>query len=70
MAATKRVQLIIPTAINLLTAVNEAMLTLHKAGDVAAMELPSLRRRALLVVKEIGTLPIQSTYIEEDPFTR
>jgi hypothetical protein len=70
MPATKRVQVIIPTAINLLTAVNETMLTLHKAGDTAAMELPSLRRRALLVVKEIGTLPIQTTYVEDDPYTR
>jgi hypothetical protein len=46
------------------------MLTLHKAGDTAAMELPSLRRRARLVVKEIGTLPIQTTYVEDDPYTR
>jgi len=60
MTTAVRVQLIIPTGINLLTAVNETFLTLHKAGETVGVVLPSLRRRALLVVKEIGVLPIQS----------
>ena len=53
MAHTK-VQLIIPTSINLLTAVNEALVTLTKAGETASVSIPSLRRRALMVVKEHG----------------
>ena len=69
MAHTK-VQLIIPTSINLLTAVNEALVTLTKAGETASVSIPSLRRRALLVVKEIGVLPIQTVVPDDDSFTR
>lgn len=69
MAHTK-VQLIIPTSINLLTAVNEALVTLTKAGETASVSIPSLRRRALMVVKEIGVLPIQTVVPDDDSFTR
>ena len=67
---TKRVQVIIPTAINLLTAVNETLLTRHMAGETVDVVLASLRRRALLVVKEVGALPVQSLVLEDEPFTR
>jgi hypothetical protein len=32
--------------------------------------LPSLRRRALLVVKEVGALPIQNVIPTDDSYTR
>ena len=64
-------QLIIPTAINVLTAVNEILLTRSKAGLSMDVDLPSLRRRALMVVKEAGTLTVQmDVAIPSDDFTR
>jgi hypothetical protein len=57
--ARDRVQVIIPTAINVLTAMNELLITRAKAGDATDVTLPSLRRRALMVVKETGVLTIQ-----------
>lgn len=57
--AKDRVQVIIPTAINLLTATNEVLITRAKAGQTPEIELPSLRRRALMVIKEKGVLTIQ-----------
>lgn len=65
-----KIQLIIPTSINLLTAVNDALVTLTKAGETPSVALPSLRRRALMVVKEIGVLPIQTVVPDDDSFTR
>ena len=53
------IKLIIPTSINLLNAVNENFVRQNKAGQDLEMSLPSLRRRALLVVREVGTLPIR-----------
>ena len=57
--ANERIQLIIPTAINTITAVNEVLITRKKEGLSTEIQLPSLRRRALLVVKEAGVLAIQ-----------
>lgn len=57
--AKDRVQVIIPTAINLLTATNEVLITCTKAGKTPEIELPSLRRRALMVIKEQGILVVQ-----------
>ena len=72
MPTTKtRVQVIIPTAINLLTATNEVLLTRARANETVEIELPSLRRRALLAVKEQGVVTIQMDLpIEETNFTR
>ena len=69
--AQKPIQLIVPTAINLLTELNEVMLTRHRAGLTREIELPSLRRRALMVVREIGVLPVQTEVVTSDTgFTR
>jgi len=57
--ATERVQVILPTAINVVTAVNEVLITRKKEGLSTEIKLPSLRRRALLIVKEAGALSIQ-----------
>jgi len=65
MPANERVRVIIPTSINLLTALNDVFLTLHRAGEPLEVGLPSLRRRALLVVNEIGTLPIQAVSVTQ-----
>lgn len=59
-----RTVVIIPSAINLLTAVTAEMAPLRTAGLPMTMELPSLRRRALLAVREAGTLTIQPTDVE------
>lgn len=53
-----RVHLIIPTGVNLLTAVNSALVEKRKTGETPEIILPSLRRRALLVVTGVSTLPI------------
>lgn len=57
--AQDRVQVIIPTAINVLTATNEVLITQARAGKPTTMDLPSLRRRALMIVKEQGVLTVQ-----------
>lgn len=69
--ASQRVQVIIPTAINVLTATNETLITRARADLPAEIDLPSLRRRALLMVKEIGVLTVQQDVpIEDTNFTR
>lgn len=69
--AKDRVQVIIPTAINLITATNEVLITRAKAGLTSEIDLPSLRRRALMVVKEQGVLTIQlDVPVEQTDFTR
>ena len=65
-----QVKLIIPTPINLLTAVNAELLKLNAANEDLSVELPSLRRRALLVINETGVLPIQSAEAIDDSLTR
>jgi len=56
--AEDRRQLILPTGINVITAVNNVLITRGRAGLTPEIYLPSLRRRALLVVGGIGTLTI------------
>jgi hypothetical protein len=69
--ARDRVQLIIPTSINVVCSVNELLITRHKQGLSPEVELPSLRRRALMIVKEIGTLTVQlDVPVTESDFTR
>lgn len=63
MATKEQVQVIIPTAINALCAVNETLITRKKEGLSTSITLPSLRRRALLIVKEAGVLSIQMTVL-------
>jgi len=57
--ATERTQVILPTAINVVTAVNEVLITRKKEGLATEIDLPSLRRRALLIVKEAGALSVK-----------
>lgn len=72
MAASKeQVQLVVPTAINMITAINETLITRRKAGLTSDIDLPSLRRRALLVVKEAGIVSLQMTVLsDESDFNR
>lgn len=65
MATKEQVQVIIPTAINMLCAVNETLITRKKAGLSTSITLPSLRRRALLIVKEAGVLSLQMTVLAQ-----
>jgi hypothetical protein len=66
MATKEQIQVIIPTAVNTLCAVNETLISRKKAGMVTDISLPSLRRRALLIVKEVGVLSLQMTVPSED----
>lgn len=69
--AKNRVQVIIPTAINVVTATNEVLITRAKADLTPEIELPSLRRRALMIVKEQGVLTVQHDVpVETTDFTR
>lgn len=66
-----RKKLIVPSSINILTMVNESILQNRKKGFEGQVELPSLRRRAKLIVNETGLIPV-STEEEQDEifFTR
>jgi hypothetical protein len=69
--ANDRVQVIIPTAINVITATNEVLITRAKDNTTPEIELPSLRRRALMVIKEQGVLSIQvDSPVSGTDFTR
>ena len=65
-----RVQVIIPTSINVLTAVNDVFLEENRNGEDLSITLPSLRRRALMIVKETGVLPIQTVVPPDTSYTR
>lgn len=62
---TERVQLIIPTSINVLTAVNETLLRRQRLGETPSIALPSLRRRALMIVNESPVMAIQNVVIQD-----
>lgn len=66
-----RVRLIIPTAINVVTMANEAILKNFRQGTDGIITLPSLRTRARMIVDEAGLLSVKET-LEETPlyFTR
>ena len=66
MATKEQIQVIIPTAINTLCAVNETLISRKKEGLTTDISLPSLRRRALLIVKEAGVLSVQMTVTSTD----
>jgi hypothetical protein len=66
MATKEQIQLIIPTAVNTLCAINETLISRKKARLPTDITLPSLRRRALLIVNEVGVLPIQTTVVSTD----
>ena len=51
---------VIPTAINVLTVANDAFLIARRQGFTGTVELPSLRRRARMIVHRIGVLPVRN----------
>lgn len=63
---TERAQLIVPTSINFLTAVNDRLLRKQRQGDTPSITLPSLRRRALLIVKENSMLALQNVIAQKE----
>lgn len=66
-----RVTLIIPTSINVLCAVNEGIVQNRRRGLQGEIVLPSLRKRAKMIVDEAGVLPIKEVVPEAgDYFTR
>lgn len=58
MATKSTTQVIIPTSVNLLTAVVERLVASQRRGTTAVVTLPSLRQRARMVTTEAGVLPI------------
>ena len=69
--AQNTVTLIVPTAINFLTMVNDAILTNVRNGFSATLSVPSLRSRARLITKEIGVIPVADTQTNANlSFTR
>ena len=63
--------LIIPTAINLVCAVNASIIQNRRKGLDGEVILPSLRNRARMAVYESGVLPVQQIMTDEKtPFTR
>lgn len=55
-----KVRLVIPTAINVATMVNDRILAARKRGLTAELVLPSLRKRAKMIVTEEGVIPVVS----------
>lgn len=54
----KATQVIVPTAVNVLMFVNDSMITSRKAGDEMTLSLPSIRKRAKLIVNGEGALHV------------
>lgn len=58
-----KVKLILPSAVNVLLMLNDKIVTARRKGLSAEVALPSLRRRAKMVVHEEGVLPV---YTEDE----
>lgn len=54
----KRTQVLVPTAVNMLMFINDSFITSRKAGDDMTMVLPSIRKRAKLIVNSEGSLQV------------
>jgi hypothetical protein len=69
---TQRKQVIIPTAINMVTFINDALLTSRKASDEMSVSLPSMRDRAKLIVNGTGSLHVvvREPTLNASSFTR
>lgn len=65
--ATQKTQVIVPTAINVLTLVNDSVIAARRAGDAVNIALPSIRQRARLIVNEEGALQVAATTPTADP---
>jgi hypothetical protein len=53
-------QLIVPTAINLVTAINENIRLAHMRNQDAQLVLPTMFERARMIYDEKGVLPVQT----------
>lgn len=64
-------RVIVPSAINLLTLVNEEILAARRRGRPATFVLPHLRHRAWIAVNETGAIPVDpETVPGSTEFTR
>ena len=54
----KRTQVLVPTAVNMLMFINDSFITSRKAGDDMTVVLPSIRKRAKLIVNSEGSLQV------------
>ena len=61
----ERVVMIVPTAINIITLVTDTLTRSLRSGLVPSVTLPSLYRRAQLIVKEADVVPIVVTRMDE-----
>ena len=53
-------QLIVPTAINLVTAINENIRLAHMRNQDTRLILPTMFQRANMIYNETGVLPVQT----------
>lgn len=67
-----RTQVIVPTAINVVTLVQDSILASRRVGQEATVSLPTLRARARLIVGGIGSLHVTAddTVVDPATFTR
>jgi hypothetical protein len=63
-----RKQLIVPTAINLLTAINENIRIAFMSKKDTQLSIPSLFKRARIMYDEKGVLPVQVVSEYTDPY--
>lgn len=65
----KKTQVIVPTAINVLTLVNDSILASRRENTPMAVTIPTLRERAKLIVNGTGTMHVVVTDGAVDPST-
>jgi hypothetical protein len=65
--SSTRTQIIVPTAINVLTLINDSVIAARKANDPVDIALPSIRKRARLIVNGEGTLQVTTSSPTADP---
>lgn len=57
------IQIIVPSAVNLLTAMVERIIADRLNGQTSSLSLPNLHRRAAMIVNETGVIALT----QEDP---
>lgn len=69
---TKKTQVIVPTAINMVTFVNDSILAARHQNTPMAVTIPTLRERAKLIVNGIGSLHVvvDDGAVDPSTFTR
>lgn len=69
---SKKTQVIVPTAINMLTFINDSLLASRKLRVPMQVTIPTLRERAQLIVNGTGSMHVvvEDTVPDPKTFTR